>query len=217
MEQSEHAYQNNISAGNMLVNRFCIDEDASFELIGVELIQDLSFTIISLIAVIDSIFKKNIESNADDMETHFVYPVEYYFDDLESAILEKMKKYNIKKIMVTIIYMQRNHLITKESMNSYTNGEEDVTESINDDFESLFEDLRLGKEPVDCVETYFLPKLTQEELKLVDQEDEIYLESFTMLEPDVHRAELIASESRSKFVLGLGWRETLTIENSSKI
>ena len=121
--------------------------------------------------------------------------------------------------MLTIIDMQRTRLITKEKMESYTKGKEDVKESINDDLESLFEDLRLGIKPQDLIQTYFLPKLTEEELKLSDEKDtihkEIFLESFTSREPDVDKAEMIASKSRSKFVLGLGWRETFTIENQT--
>ena len=44
--------------------------------------------------------------------------------------------------MVTIIYMQRRYLITKEAMEKYCKGEETRKDSVNDDFESLFEDLR---------------------------------------------------------------------------
>ena len=122
--------------------------------------------------------------------------------------------------MLTIIDMQRTRLITKEKMESYTKGKEDVKESINDDLESLFENLRLDQKPQDLVHTYFLPKLTEEEeLKLTDQKDKIgrkiFLESFTSREPDMDKAEMIASKSRSKFVLGLGWRETFTIENQT--
>ena len=121
--------------------------------------------------------------------------------------------------MLTIIDMRRTRLITKEKMENYTKGKEDEKESINDDLESLFEDLRLGIQPRDLVQTYFLPKLTEEELKLSDEKDtidkEIFLESFTSREPDVDKAEMIASKSRSKFILSLGWRETFTIENQT--
>ena len=36
MEPSEDAHQTPLKAGNMILNRFCIDEDAAFELSGVE-------------------------------------------------------------------------------------------------------------------------------------------------------------------------------------
>ena len=35
MEPSEDAYITTVKAGNMFLNRFCIDEDAAFELSGV--------------------------------------------------------------------------------------------------------------------------------------------------------------------------------------
>ena len=35
MEPSEHAYETPLKGGNMILNRFCIDEDAAFELSGV--------------------------------------------------------------------------------------------------------------------------------------------------------------------------------------
>ena len=71
--------------------------------------------------------------------------------------------------MVTIIYMWRQNLITKEAMEKFTKGEKSYgrhyKDSVNDDLESLFEDLRLGKEPDEFVKTYFLPKLTEEEME----------------------------------------------------
>ena len=51
-------------------------------------------------------------------------------------------------------------------------------DSVNDDLESLFEDLRLGKEPDEEVLTYFLPKLTEEEMKSVNEKDATYFETF---------------------------------------
>ena len=35
MEPSKNAYETPLKAGNMILNRFCIDEDAAFELSGV--------------------------------------------------------------------------------------------------------------------------------------------------------------------------------------
>ena len=128
-----------------------------------------------------------------------------------------MKKYKIKKVMVTIIYMWRHKLITKERMEKFCKGE-DVwrKDSVNDDLESLFEDLRLGKEPDEYVFTYFLPKLTEEEMKLVEQKDKNYLQTFIdgyfARNPDVPEAEMLLSESDSKFLKGHGYRKTFTIE-----
>ena len=118
--------------------------------------------------------------------------------------------------MVTTIFMYRKDLITKEKMENYCKGNDDFSKlSVNDDLESLFEDIRLGEEPDDEVWTYFLPKLTKEELKLVEIKDASYLETFEWPNPDVSEAEMKLSESDSKFVRGIGWRKTFTIEYSS--
>ena len=75
--------------------------------------------------------------------------------------------------MLTILKMQRSEIITKEAMKKYSKGEEDMKDSVNDDLESLFENLRLGKEIDDKnVYTYFLPKLTEDEQELSEEEQE---------------------------------------------
>ena len=84
--------------------------------------------------------------------------------------------------------MWRYELITKEEMDNFCKGEMKLKDSVNDDLESLFENIQLGKEPDDYVKTYFLPKFTEEEMELV--------------------------ESDSKYVHGLSRRRTFVIENS---
>ena len=120
--------------------------------------------------------------------------------------------------MVTKIYMSRRKLITKEEMEKYTKGEyDDRKDSVNYDLESFLEDLRLGKEPDEKVYTYFLPKLTEEEMELVEQKDTNYFQTFFWSwNPDVPEAEMLLSESDSKFVRGGGYRRTFKIENSSE-
>ena len=102
-------------------------------------------------------------------------------------------------------------------MESYCKGEEDTKDSVNDDLESFFENIRLGKEPDEDVSTYFLPKLTKEELELVERRDTSYFETFNnglIFNPDVNEAEMKLSESNSKFVNGICYRKTFTIKNS---
>ena len=43
MESSENAHRTPMKAGNMILNRFCIDEDAAFELSGVNFFQKSSY------------------------------------------------------------------------------------------------------------------------------------------------------------------------------
>ena len=86
---------------------------------------------------------------------------------------------------------------------------------------SIFEKIRLGKEPDEEVYTYFLPKLTKEELELVERRDTSYLQTFAnwvILEknPDVDETEMMLSESDSKYVKAWSRRETFVIENPFK-
>ena len=71
--------------------------------------------------------------------------------------------------MVTTLDMWRRNLITKEKMIDFCKGKESRKESVNDDLESFFEDIQLGKNRNDFVRTYFLPKLTEDELDLVEE------------------------------------------------
>ena len=127
-----------------------------------------------------------------------------------------MKKRKIKSVMVTSIHLRRWELITKEKVKSFCKGKENEKDSVNDDLESLFEDIQVGKEPDEWIETYFLPKLTEEELELVERKDSRFLRTFYSPNPDVDEAEMKLSESESKYVKGLSWRRTFGIENSSE-
>ena len=167
--------------------------------------------------IIDSASRKIAEDEDKELRAHFVYASDYYFwpDKLRSFILQGMKKYKIKSVMVTKITLHRNKLITKEVMEKFCKGEKYKKVSVNDDLESLFEDLRLGQKPKRFTWSYFFPKLTKEEMELVEKKDASYLQTFHKNDPDVKEAEMMASESDSKFVDGSGWRATFTMENSS--
>ena len=111
--------------------------------------------------------------------------------------------------------MWREILITKERVENYYKRKYYQKVSVNEDLEKLFEDIQLGKEPDDYVDTYFLPKLTKTELDLVERKDSDFIKTFSLERyADVPKAEMLLSESDAKFVLGLGKRETFTIENS---
>ena len=63
--------------------------------------------------------------------------------------------------------------------------------------------------------TYFLPKLTDEELKLIEEKDPIFFRTFVYgYHADVDEAEMKLSESNSKFVRATGGRLTEIIENN---
>ena len=131
-------------------------------------------------------------------------------------------------------------------MESYCKGEKDLKESVNDDLDSLFENIRLGKEPNEEVLTYFLPKLTEEELEKVEKRHTSYLQTFVLSDiayvdktgavriqnmfkdgviDGVSESDGVSdgvsesqrvSESDSQYVQGRCYRRTFVIENSSE-
>ena len=168
--------------------------------------------------VIDSAFKKIVDDKTEDLETHFVYTGHPFVEDnLKSIILKGMKKYKFKMVMATRISLRRRKVITKERMENYCKGKYYEKQSVNDDLESLLHDLQLGSKPDELVGTYFLPKLTTEELKLVDNcsvHNEFWNTFLNGVLADVNKDEMNASESKSKFVYAWGERSTFTIQNS---
>ena len=214
MEPSENTDVITMKAGNMILNRFCIDEDAAFELSGV---MDLEKSSWEMRQCINTALQKISENEAKELKIHFVYAGNHYHGDkLRLIILNVMKKYKIKSVMVTSIFMYRRNLITKEKMESYCKGEEKEKYSVNDDLESFLENIRLGKEPDEEVTTYFLPKLTEEELELVERRDTSYLHTLWYSNPDGQEAEMMLSESDSKYVYGLSTRRTTVLYNKYK-
>ena len=126
-----------------------------------------------------------------------------------------MKKHKIKSVMVTSIYFERRFLVTKERMENYCKGGTILKDSVNGDLESLFKNIRLGIEPNERVEAYFLPKLAEEEVEFVERKDTSYLQTFRSIYPDVDETEMMLSKSYSKYVNNRSRRRTLVIENSS--
>ena len=141
-----------------------------------------------------------------------------HVDKLRSILLNGMKKFKIKSVMVTSINMVRKDLMTKEAMESYYYYYREEQNSVNEDLESLFEKIRLGKELDEKVSTYYFPKLTEEELELVERRDTSYLDTFYMSNPDilVTKTKMKRSASYSNYVNGLSMRRTYVIENFSE-
>ena len=215
MEPSEDAWRIHLKVGNMIFNRFCIDEDAAFELSGVYYLKSHNWNNFDANTTCSAL-RKISETEAKELQTHIIYAGDFFGTNrLKSLVQKEMKKNRIKSAMVTSYDLWRMNLITKGAMEGYCMEEE--SDSVNDDLESLFEDLRLGKERREIdVRTYFLPQLTEEELQLVEQKDKSYFESFLHINPDVPETEMMLSESDSKYVYGVGRRSTFTIKNSSE-
>ena len=89
------------------------------------------------------------------------------------------------------------------------------SQSVNDDLESFFEGLNVAKVEKLWNITYFLPKLTDEEHKLIRNQDQHYFKTFYFsTNPDVDEIEMRRSESKSKFVYGESRRRTYILVDS---
>ena len=88
--------------------------------------------------------------------------------------------------------------------------------SINDDLEEFLINLQNQEEVKDeRVKSFFTPKLTNEELKLVQEGNEEHLKTYWDYydgkNPDVDVEEMKKSDSKSKYVHGHCWRETIPL------
>ena len=164
---------------------------------------------------------------------HFIY-CGYHYNavqkKLNEMILTKMRKYEIQSSILTMLVMERWHLVTKEKVKRAAGGElkneiwwSDYEGSINDDLEGFLINLKNQKEvKYEFVRSFFTPKLTNEELKLVLEGSEEHLNTYSDyslgLNPDVDVEEMKKSDSKSKYVHARCWRITIplrldTIEN----
>jgi len=126
--------------------------------------------------------------------------------------------------------MYRRNLITKEKAKDASEGKlkndedwEDEEVSINDDLEMFLTNLLNSKEiKEERVWSFFMPKLTEEELKLVENKNEdhlnSYYEHYLERNPDVDPEEMKKSDSSSKYVHGCcrRWTFPLTLEKNRK-
>lgn len=140
---------------------------------------------------LNSIFENIISRKTGDIKIHIVYAGLTYFvgfttemlDLVFGFIMDAMQRYELESVLVTMLSMERVHLVTKEVMKEYYKGNrtEDKTSwdelfemygiSMNDDLEEFFEAISLGKYLQDGVENgkghFFLPKITKEEHRCV--------------------------------------------------
>ena len=140
-----------------------------------------------------------------------------------------MKEYDIQSSILTILRMGKQRLITKETYQQASEGKlkkdpnwEDYDGSINDDIDSYFEKF-LNQEKIknEQVASFFLPKLTKEELKLVEEIDREYMRQylFTLLgmskgdktAADVDVEEMKQSDSKDKYAQCRCVRQTINL------
>ena len=122
-----------------------------------------------------------------------------------------------------MLYMERLNLVTKEKVKKAYKGElkndknwKYYEGSINDDLEEFWINLHNQKEvKYEYVKSFVTPKLTKEELKLVQEGNEEHLKTYYYLffggNPDVDVEEMKRSHSKSKYVHGSCWRRTIPL------
>ena len=249
------------NAGNLYMNRLCIDEDAGFELSGVHYIEisDLRSSAKKFKKIfkgrqrnfrtkreskIDSALRKAAECNSNGLDLHVISVGDYKTyrsTTLEDLLRKEIQKYKFESVLVSSVYMYRDKVISKENMerictgkvsrkdehilsitehrhqnwNEDGSGESRYEESVGDDLELYFNDLKLGNKPTSLNWTYFLPELNQNELNNVEEKDTDYWHYFWWMairgQPD--RDELKSSESNSKYISGYCRRKTFRIKN----
>ena len=124
--------------------------------------------------------------------------------------------------------MLRLNLITKEKAKKAYKGElkndpiwGNYEGSINDDLERFLINLQNQEEvKYEVVRSFFTPKLTNEELKLVQDRNEEHFKTYRYnligRNPDVGEVEMNESDSKSKFVHGACYRQTIPLKLQNK-
>ena len=169
----------------------------------------------------------------DELKPHFIYCGHYYMSDrftnFKKMFLKKMKKFGIQSSMLTLLSMERRNLITKEKAKEASEGKlydkfdwDNEKISINDDLEMFLENILNPKEiyyRAVSQNSFFTPKLTEEELKLVEEKNEDHLKTYVNhhagYNPDVDPYEMKKSDSKSKYVHARcsRWTYSLTLQN----
>ena len=173
-----------------------------------------------------------VDFGKNNIMPHFIYCYGSYFyysnvelKKLKEIILKKMREYGIQWSILTTLSMTRRKLITKEK--SKQGAEEklkddpfwrDYKGSINDDLDSFVNSLQNSEEiDDDHVYSFFTPKLTKEELKLVEQKNNEHMMTYlyNLIGADVDVEEMKKSDSKDKCVHSRCQRNTvfLTLES----
>ena len=184
--------------------------------------------------VIDAGAESMSDVSENGLVPHFIYCGDHYLYTYESRsllwniLLTKMRSYGVQSAILTMLDMYRGKLITKEKVKKAYQGKLKKGSikhavSINDDLENFFVNLQNQKQiKGETVYSFFTPKLTDKEMKLVEQRNKRHLDTYWKHykghNPDVNDEEMKKSDSKSKYVQGLCARDTrvLTLESNEK-
>ena len=223
-------YYDSVKIANSYMNRFTVDEDASFELIGV-----FDFPL-WYFGTMHNFYFEELEQIATEItfldtresETHLIFALKEIIalkrrskfcpqrinENLGLKYL--MMKCHIKTAMITTITMMRANLFRQEAMENYVKifAKAQIF-SVHDDLDNFLEKLQNDKfkykhenRNEKCVQSYYFPKLTNEEEDLVESRDISFMARF-------YRNREIFAKSSAMFVKGYCYRRTFQIDNSS--
>ena len=138
---------------------------------------------------------------------------------LGELIFTRMKKYGIISLLLTILGMNRMNLVTKEKSKQAYQGKlknepgwQWYKGSVNDDLESFLARIHRQIFKSEKRVSFYLPKLSKEELKLVQQKNREYRETFLFSEfPYVDPEEMKKSKSKDMYMHGSCLRWTMTV------
>ena len=214
------------------MNRFAIIEDPAFEVLSVHYDH---FGLTGKKAYINA-FNKAIHTAAyeisisdyGDSEPHLIFGLNYCLKGIEQAYLPYqnsvnlmsseylVKKFKMSSLMITCLTMTRRDLITKEKMEAYPEGRENLKKSVHDDLDDFVEKVRLGKKIKAKSKTYYLPKLTETEKNLVKCRDINFMDTLSKKDPDNILQQMKTSESNSIYVNGECVRQTYYRKQSDR-
>ena len=179
------------------------------------------------------------EFGHDDLTPHFILSGFTFHPDwtrqVMNFILSSMTKHGIGSMILTRIEMVRLNLLTKEQSKETYKGTLGSHElkihpswtdhyrgyngiSINDDLESFQNNLQArDKIEHESLYTFFLPMLTSDELKLVDEKNKKYMETYLyVFDADVDPEKMKNSDSKDKFLHCGCYRNTMVLEASNR-
>ena len=186
--------------------------------------------------IFDAGVKSISDFGKDDLMPHLIYCGRHYLreeriEKLKEIFLTKMRKYGIQSSILTMLHMKRRKLVTKEKVKKAAEGKlkNDIDwyrykGSINDDLQRFFINLQNQKEmKYERVFSFFTPKLTNEDLKFVQEGNQEHLQTYWRhyygKTPDVDVEEMKKSDSKSKYLHGTCARLTmpLTLDSTDSL
>ena len=125
-----------------------------------------------------------------------------------------MKNYNINAIRVTFISLTRDNLFTKDQMEENFKRwyRDNYKKSVGDEVDSFFSmEKRGGHLSYGSQFIEFIPKLTEEEMALVEKQDQNYIETFRFSSNAVRDRMKLSQSGEGMFIEASGNRFTCTI------